>query len=92
VDLFGHVGRVLGYTVTSQVILHVHGEEDRKFLSFADAAPLNMGGAWPLLTMGHPYSESRVFMATGGYAGVMGRVGSVESRWSTMVVLLEVMK
>jgi hypothetical protein len=56
--LFGHVGRVLGYTSTSQVILHVRGETDDKLVSFFDAAPLKMGDAWPVLSQGWPMMGS----------------------------------
>jgi hypothetical protein len=88
-DRFGHVGGVLGYTEASQVILHIHGEEERVLVPFAAAAPLKMGDTWPVLTMGR---RNCVFVASGGYAGIMGRVGHVESRRITVVVLLEVKK
>jgi hypothetical protein len=90
--LFGRVCRVLGYTMHSHVILHVQGEPERKLVSCLDAALLNVGGVWPLLSKARPKLGSHVLVLKGQCGGIMGHVTRLEPRRSTLCLMLDVVK
>jgi hypothetical protein len=68
------VGRVLGYTTASQVILYSQEEPDIKLALFFEADPLKTDGVWFVLLSAQPRTGNRVFVLRGQYAGLMGRI------------------